>query len=108
MSDDFLMRQLLAIQHPGPRTYSGGPARTSCTSGLQLRPQVQPRDMYACIEREIVGRVLCGEKFGEIAAALNKQGLRGKHGGRWYYASVRASWLATVRRDASVERTAVL
>lgn len=30
-----------------------------------------------------------GESFSSIAAALNKQGLRGSNGGRWYSASVR-------------------
>ncbi|WP_206047121.1 recombinase family protein, partial [Noviherbaspirillum denitrificans] len=30
-----------------------------------------------------------GKSFSSIAAMLNKQGLRGRHGGRWYSASVR-------------------
>lgn len=98
MRDNFLMQQLQVLQRSGRRHFPDEDARALRAPGVPSLPQAPRREMSAFIEEEIARRVLCGEKFGEIAAALNRKGLRGKRGGRWYCASVRACWLATVKK----------
>lgn len=42
------------------------------------------------VEIEVARRFLMGESYNAIAHALNRQGLRGRYGGRWYGGTVRA------------------
>lgn len=48
---------------------------------------------------EILRRREMGESFGCIAHALNKQGIPGEQGGRWYGATVRNIFLQTQSRQ---------
>lgn len=42
------------------------------------------------VETEVARRFSMGESYNAIAHALNRQGLRGRYGGRWYGGTVRA------------------
>jgi hypothetical protein len=44
----------------------------------------------ASIAAEISSRRARGDSYGSIARELNRKGLTGRNGGRWYTASVRA------------------
>jgi len=78
---DFIYRQLLTLSANGRTRRSllvAVPTPAPATLGLS-------EDML----RLVAGQRLYGKSFSSIAAMLNKQGLRGRNGGRWYASNVR-------------------
>ena len=84
----FMLRQLteLAVAMRGKRGRI--PIR-------ELPPSVRPEEIdFIQVEQgllvELFKRRDSGESFAAIAADLNRRGVRGRYGARWYTASVRA------------------
>ena len=66
------------------------------------------------VEIEVARRFSMGESYNAIAHALNRKGLRGRYGGRWYGGTVRAvvgqlkasaSWTSGLERKEVRRRT---
>ena len=87
LNRDFLFEQLAAMatamRAQRPRTVKYATRVIGC-------PFDGKRSTVADIAADIIARRVNGDSFGMIACALNRQGVTGRNGSRWYPASVRA------------------
>lgn len=84
----FMLRQLTELA--AAMRANRGPIRVQ-----EALPPGQPGDIdFIQVERrlllELFTRRDSGESFAALAADLNRRGVRGRYGARWYTASVRA------------------
>lgn len=80
----FLLQQLLDLNDALQR-----PAGTARSNPHPYGDYLWPNPLRLQILQEISRRRSAGDSFARIAYALNKQGVRGEYGGRWYGTSVR-------------------
>ena len=64
--------------------------KTSITVKANDCPEVRVTEIYDLLVSEVIARRARGESFAAIAADLNRRGVRGRHGARFYTSSVRA------------------
>ena len=74
----FLLQQMIELTEALQREPGAKVAR-------RVAPDVPPGQLFI----DMTERRKAGDSFGTIAHALNRQGVRGKYGGRWYGATVR-------------------
>lgn len=85
---NFLLGELMALSQDcsacrGPKR--DGPVPQSSARSLPCMPYEETH-----VTAEIRRRMQHGESLSTIARGLNRDGLRGAYGGRWYAASVQA------------------
>lgn len=78
---------------------------------MQPAPSIAAnRNSVREVEIEVARRFSMGESYNAIAHALNRKGLRGRYGGRWYGGTVRAvvgQLKASANRSPGLERKGV-
>jgi hypothetical protein len=88
----FMLKQLMAIAEASGAQQSGAPEHSSraSISGQSTMHGLDASDLLV-----LAARRARGETYAAIAADLNRRGIRGGYGARWYSASV---WTLLHRR----------
>lgn len=84
----FLLKQLLELADTLRTRQTSIPTRSNVVS--ERTDAIEYSRTIDCIRSELEVRRAGGESYAALAIDLNRRGLRGRYGGRWYTASVRA------------------